>query len=157
MTPLMQNDPKLEPRPSIKTHGCYFRALSQICEKAACKVLTERQIIDQYDWCLDNGAMVDERGRQAFVLDPTKVGRAAQFYLQVPQTFRAVSRNSIEGYKQNDFDTGEPASFWLALGKIEGAGILHFWEIDEDVKPLWDSLWPVRRKIEVVSVRGFAV
>lgn len=157
MTPLMQNDPRLQSRSSIGTHGCYFRGLSQICEKAAHKTLTDKQIIDQYDWCLDNGAMVDERGRQAFVLDPTKVGRAAQFYLKVPQTFRAVSRKSTEQYKQHDFDTGEPASFWLALGRIEGAGILHFWEIDEDAKSLWDSLWPVRRKLEIVSMRGFAV
>ena len=157
MTPLMQNDPRLQARPSIKTHGCYFRALSQICEKAAGKVLTERQIIDQYDWCLDNGAMVDERGKQAFVLDPTKVGRAAQFYLQVPQTFRAVSRESVPGYDKHDFLTNDPASFWLALGKIEGAGILHFWEIDENRVPLWDSLWPVRQKLEIMSVRGFAV
>ena len=157
MTPLMQNDPSLLKRPSIRTHGCYFRGLSQLCEKAANKTLNDYQIIDQYDWCLKNGAMVDEKGRQAFVLDPTKVGRAAQFYLQVPQTFRAVSRKSIEGYNKNDFDTGEPASFWLALGKIEKANILHFWEIDENQNNLWDSLWPVRNKLQIVSVRGFAV
>ena len=157
MTPLMQNDPRLAKRPSIRTHGCYFRGLSQLCEKAANKVLEPAQIIEQYDWCLNDGAMVDERGKQAFVLDPTKVGRAAQHYLGVPQTFRAVSRVSKPGYDKHDFMTNDPASFWLALGVIEGAGIKHFWEIDEDEKSLWDSLWPVRRKIEIVSVRGFAI
>lgn len=157
MTPLMQNDPRLVARPSIRSHGCYFRGLSQLCEKAAGKPLTDRQILMQYDWCLDNGAMVDERGRQAFVLDPTKVGRAAQFYLKVPQTFRAVTRKSIEGYNQHDFDLGEPANYWLALGRIEGAQILHFWEIDDDGKNLWDSLWPIRRKLEIVSMRGFRI
>ena len=155
--PLFQNDPRLLSRPSIRTHGCYFRQLSQLAEKHAGTALEDRQIITQYDWLLENGHMVDERGRQSFVLNAEAVGRAAQFYLGVPQTFRCVSRVSSPGYDQSDFDTGEKPNYWLAMGYIKDALIPHFWEIDERLGALWDSLWPARPKLEIVSVRGFVL
>ena len=155
--PLFQNDDRLLLRPSIRTHGCYFRGLSQIAERHAGEALAPQQIITQYDWLLENGHMIDEMGRQSFVLDATAVGRAAQFYLGVPQTFRAVYRHSLPGYDSADFDTGDNPNYWLALGYIQGGKIPHFWEIDADQKPLWDSLWPVRPKLQILSVRGFVL
>lgn len=157
MTPLMQNDPRLRMRPSLAPFGCYFRGLSQLCEAAAAKTLTDNQIIMQYDWCLENGMMRDQRGQQAFVLDAEGVGKAAQYYLGAPQTFRPVLRRSVEGYDQSDFDTGEEPTHWLALGLIQGARHPHFWQIDSDQHPLWDSLWPVKRKLKIVSLRGFII
>ena len=155
--PLFQNDPQLLCRPSIRDFGCYVRGLSQLCEKVAGTALTAKQTITQYDWLLENGKMLDERGRQAFVLYPEAVGKAAQFYLGVPQTFRAVLRRSVDGYDHSDFDTGEEPTHWLALGLIEGGKIPHFWEIDNDQHPLWDSLWPVRSKLQILSLRGFVI
>lgn len=157
MTPLFQNDPRLERRPSIRTHGCYFRGLTQLVERHVGRALAEHQVIQQYDWLIKEDHMVDERGRQAFVLRPNEVGRAAQHYLHTPQTFRAVVRRSEPGYDEHDFDHGVEPMYWLALGYIEGGKIPHFWEVDADGNSLWDSLWPVRRKIRIISMRGFTL
>lgn len=155
--PLFQNDPRLLKRPSLGPYGCYVRGLTQMCEAAAGNALSDVQIFKQFDWLLDNGKMVDELGRQAFVLDATAVGRAAQFYLGVPQTFEAVYRRSENGYDDKDFDLGRTPTAWLALGYIEGGKIPHFWQVDEDQHTLWDSLWPIRKKLKIVSLRGFIV
>lgn len=157
MTPLMQNDPRLASRPSIKTHGCYFRSLSALAEMHAGKELTPRQIIEQYDWCIDNGHIVDEFGRQAFVMHPNHVGRAAQYYLGVPQTFKAVSRVSVVPYDKHDFMTHEEPTHYIAMGLIAGASIPHFWVIDWQRNELWDPLTPSREKHTILSVRGFII
>ena len=155
--PLFQNDDRLLLRPSIRNYGCYFRAISQLCERHAGKALSSGEVITQYDWLLENHKMIDERGRQAFVLDAEAVGKAAQFYLKVPQTFRPVLRHSVDGYDHSDFDSKEEPTHWLAMGLIEGGKIPHFWEIDNDQHPLWDSLWPVRSKLQILSLRGFII
>ena len=153
--PLFQNDDALRKRPSIPTHGCYFRSLSALAEMHAGETLTPRQIIEQYDWCIDNSHIVDEFGRQAFVMHPNHVGRAAQFHLGVPQTFKAVSRVSIAPYDKHDFMTHDTPTHYIAMGIIAGASIPHFWVIDKDRTELWDPLSPSREKITILSVRGF--
>jgi hypothetical protein len=154
---LHQNDPALKKRPSIATHGCYFRAIGALCEMQASKSLTAQQIIEMYDWCIDHDAIVDERGRQAFIMRPDVVGQAAQHYLGMPQTFRAVYRRSIAGYDNRDFLTHDQPTAWLAMGSIKGAAIMHFWVTDQLRNEIWDPLSPSREKLEIASVRGFVL
>ena len=152
--PLYQNDPRLSAEPSIGTHGCLVTVLKEMCEAEAMKALTPEDILTAYRWLKDRGTIQDDDELRAFVWDHTITMHAFQYYLGVPQTGKYVFRRDAGGGK-HDFNTGQKPNYWAAYGKIEGASIGHFWRIHEDREVAFDPLWPARKKLGTLSIRGY--
>jgi len=156
MTPLHQNDPALSSEPSLAPYGCLVTSLREIAEAHARSCLTPRQILDMYRWLVAQGHVLDEKGHQAFVMDHGAVGRAAQYYLGVPQTFKYVYRHDTAD-SAKDFGDISHANYFIAQVRIEGWNISHFLHSDSMGERLWDPYWPARSITDTLSLRGYHV
>lgn len=155
-TPICQNDWRLSDEPSIAGYGCLFTVLREMVEAHHRETLDEEDILDLYVWLLDNGGLVDEEGRRAFIIDHDKTGRAVQFYLRQPQTFKYVYRHDYAGpYK--GFGKKEDAQYFAAYVRVAGYSIGHFIRCDSDGNRVWDPYWPPGVILSIDSIRGYSI
>lgn len=157
LTPIVQNDERLKAEPSIEPYGCLFRVIGEICETAAEKTLPPEQILEAYRWCRDHSYLLDEHGNQAWVKDHTEVGRAHQYYLDVPKTFRYVYRQDYGDDQSGSFGDRSEANHFAIYARIKGYRIGHFIHASRDKLRLWDPYWPAGEIVEVLSLRGYRV
>ena len=154
--PVHQNDPRLMEEPSLASYGCLVTSLREIAETHAGRTLTAGEYLSMYRWLVGQGHVLDEPGRRAFVMDHAAVGKAAQYYLGVPQFFKYVYRHDYDG-SGADFGSADEASHFIAQVRVAGWDISHFIHADRLADRLWDPYWPARPIDSVVSLRGYAL
>jgi hypothetical protein len=129
--------------------------IGEVCEEAAEEVLLPVDILDTYRWCMAEGYVIDEPGKQAWVRDHEAVGRAYQYYLGVPQTFRYVGRLDLGDDGSGSFGSLEDATYFAAYARITSYRIGHFYRSNRVGRRLWDPMWPAGEIAEVLSIRGY--
>jgi len=152
--PLHQNDPILKSRPSIATYGCLFRSLCEIGEAHVGTALTAPQVIELFDWLVDNGHMRDEPGKQAWVDNHGAVINGALYYLGAEQTARYVWRADLAD-QGKAFGSQQRCNYFISQGRFDDWGISHFYRSDEYSDRMWDPYWPPKSDPLILSIRGY--
>lgn len=156
LPPTKQNDPALATAPSLAPYGCLYATLHAVVARHHGEALPPDDLLDAYEWLVAEGHIIDVPGRQAFVIDHTATGRAFQWYLNRPQTFRYIAREDYGGPgPDKSFGNLDDAEYFIAYGRAEGWRIGHFFEATRDAQRLWDPYWPSKPIIEVLSLRGY--
>ena len=154
--PLYQNDPRLHVRPSIEPYGCLFRSLGEIAEAHVGEALTPRELIDMYDWLIEQGYMLDEKGHQSWVQDHAAVINAGLYYLGAEQTAEYAWRMDLAGQGKG-FGSPAGCNYFIAQARMDGWSISHFYRSDSRGDRMRDPYWPPKETIKVISIRGYEV
>lgn len=155
--PLYQNDPRLKSEPSLAPYGCLITTNRQIVERHYERTLGPSTWLVVYRRMVQLGIVRDNSELRAYVMNHVRSIDMVKEALDISTPTRYVLRRSISGNNEHDFDTGETPNAWIAQARIEGARISHFYEIFEDGQVAWDPLWPTRKKIETLSIRGLVI
>ena len=155
--PLYQNDPRLKKEPSLAPFGCLVTTLREILERRYKRCITPETWLVTYRHMVQLGIVRDDSELRAFVMNHERVLKSVAEVLDVESPCRYVLRQSIEGSNQHDFDHEIKPNAWIAQARIEGARHSHFYEVFQDGDCAWDPLWPTRKKVKTISLRGYVI
>lgn len=159
MCPIHQNDPRLAAEPSIGPYGCLVTTLREIVETHERRTLSPEKYLEMYRWLVEHEHVQDDNELKSYVLSHDAVGRAAQYYLGVPQSFEYVARRNIDknGDSSKDFGNINDAMYFVAEVRCEGWDMVHFLHSDVVGERMWDPYWPAKEITRLISLRGYRI